>query len=170
MEKEKLQNLKRIIANLSDIEAKRVVELYENGQKTGYATIDKPWDEFYKNIDKNRTALFYHVRPTKYLFRFYPFFCHLPSSAMGMSIHKFRTFLFLVQYSFYGTIPYLQRCCPIDHCPGIEHLVQTDLITAITLRKNSHSAHKEHCDCNKSVRSFHDIILFLLRCREPLQE
>ena len=53
MEKEKLQNLKRIIANLSDIEAKRVVELYENGQKTGYATIDEPWDEFYKNIDKN---------------------------------------------------------------------------------------------------------------------
>lgn len=57
MEKEKLQNLKRVIANLSDIEAKRVVELYENGQKTGYATIDKPWDEFYKNIDKNDSFL-----------------------------------------------------------------------------------------------------------------
>lgn len=61
MEKEKLQNLKRIIANLSDIEAKRVVELYENGQKTGYATIDKPWDEFYKNIDKN--DLFLNTTP-----------------------------------------------------------------------------------------------------------
>ena len=57
MEKEKLQNLKRVIANLSDVEAKKVVELYENGQKTGYATIDKPWDEFYKNIDKNNLFL-----------------------------------------------------------------------------------------------------------------
>ena len=61
MEKEKLQNLKRVIANLSDIEAKRVVELFENGQKTGYATIDKPWDEFYKNNDEN--SLFLNTTP-----------------------------------------------------------------------------------------------------------
>lgn len=61
MEKEKLQNLKRVIANLSDIEAKRVIELFENGQKTGYATIDKPWDEFYKNSDEN--SLFLNTTP-----------------------------------------------------------------------------------------------------------
>lgn len=61
MEKEKLKNLKRLLENLSDIEAKRVVQLFENGQKTGYATIDKPWDKFYENIDKN--SLFLNTTP-----------------------------------------------------------------------------------------------------------
>lgn len=61
MEKEKLLNLKRVIATLSDVEAKKVIELFESGKKTGYATIDRPWDEFYKNIKQN--SLFLNTTP-----------------------------------------------------------------------------------------------------------
>lgn len=61
MEKEKLQNLRRVVSNLSDAEAKKVLELFESGQKTGYATIDKPWDEFYKNTEKK--SLFLDTTP-----------------------------------------------------------------------------------------------------------
>lgn len=47
MEKEKVKALKRIISTLSKEEAKKIVDLYESGQKTGYATLDRPWEEFY---------------------------------------------------------------------------------------------------------------------------
>ncbi len=57
MEKEKLRNLKRVLSTLSQEEAEKVVNLFESGQKTGYATIDKPWDEFYESIDKNNIFL-----------------------------------------------------------------------------------------------------------------
>ena len=42
--KEKLKSLKRIISTLSEDEAKMVIKLYENGEKTGYPTLDRPWE------------------------------------------------------------------------------------------------------------------------------
>ncbi len=61
MEKEKLQALKRIISTLSEEEAKKVVELCKNGEKTGYATLDKPWEKFYEN--KHKTDQFLNTTP-----------------------------------------------------------------------------------------------------------
>lgn len=52
MDKEKLKSLKRIISTLPEEEAKKVVDLYESGQKTGYATLDMPWEEFYDKKGK----------------------------------------------------------------------------------------------------------------------
>ena len=53
MDKEKLKSLKRIISTLPEEEAKKVVDLYESGQKTGYATLDMPWEEFYNKKGKS---------------------------------------------------------------------------------------------------------------------
>ena len=62
--KEKLQSLKRLIPTLSEEEAKVVVELFNNGEKTGYATVDRPWDNFYENIKKNTCKDFSYCRYT----------------------------------------------------------------------------------------------------------
>ena len=52
MEKEKLKALKRQVSKLSVEEAEKLVADFENGVKTGYATIDRPWDEFYDGVEK----------------------------------------------------------------------------------------------------------------------
>lgn len=52
MDKTKLKELKRLLPTLSEKEAKRVMEAFDNGEKTGYATVDRPWDAWYENIDK----------------------------------------------------------------------------------------------------------------------
>ena len=57
MNKENLKELKRLIANMPDEEAKRIISLFEAGEKTGYATIDRPWDSFYKDINKKNLFL-----------------------------------------------------------------------------------------------------------------
>lgn len=53
MEKEKLKALKRQLSMLSVAEAKKLANDFEQGKKTGYATIDRPWDEFYVDIEKS---------------------------------------------------------------------------------------------------------------------
>ena len=57
MEKEKLKSLKRVISNLSEDEAKIVISAFERGEKTGYATIDRAWDDFYEGIKVNTSFL-----------------------------------------------------------------------------------------------------------------
>ena len=52
MNKEQLKALKRLLPTLSEAESKRVMEAFEKGEKTGYATIDRPWDACYENIEK----------------------------------------------------------------------------------------------------------------------
>lgn len=52
-EKEKLKALKRIVVGLPESVAVRLVKTYREGEKTGYATIDRPWDEFYSSIKEN---------------------------------------------------------------------------------------------------------------------
>lgn len=61
MEKEKLKALKRQISKLTPEEAQRVILDFESGRKTGYATIDRPWDNFYENIEKK--DLFINTTP-----------------------------------------------------------------------------------------------------------
>lgn len=61
MNKEQLKDLKRLISTLPEEEAKKVLNLYNEGKKTGYATVDRPWDLFYKNIDKR--DLFLNTTP-----------------------------------------------------------------------------------------------------------
>ena len=53
MENEQLKAVKRLINSLDQSEAKIVLERFNNHQITGYATLDRPWDYFYKNIVKN---------------------------------------------------------------------------------------------------------------------
>ena len=50
--KESLKALKRLLPTLSENEARRVIQAFDNGQKTGYPTVDRPWDDFYKNIER----------------------------------------------------------------------------------------------------------------------
>ena len=57
MDKESLLALKRLLPTLSKIEAKRVSVAFENGEKTGYATVDRPWEWFYKEVDRNTKFL-----------------------------------------------------------------------------------------------------------------
>ena len=57
MKEESLKSLKRVLPSLDEDEAKRVMEAYNNGEKTGYATIDRPWDTFYENVDKKELFL-----------------------------------------------------------------------------------------------------------------
>lgn len=54
---DKIKSLNRVIATLSPDEAALVTELFNSGKKTGYATIDKPWEDFYKGIEKKDTFL-----------------------------------------------------------------------------------------------------------------
>ena len=61
MELERVNALKRIIQSSSEEEAKRVIEAYEHGEKTGYGTLDRPWDSFYSNIKQN--DLFLNTTP-----------------------------------------------------------------------------------------------------------
>lgn len=61
MYKEKLKALKRLIQTLPEEEAKKVKIAFENGEKTGYGTIDRPWDDFYNKND-NKT-LFLDTTP-----------------------------------------------------------------------------------------------------------
>lgn len=61
MNKEQLKDLKRLISTLPEEETKKVLNLYNEGKKTGYATVDRPWDLFYKNIDKK--DLFLNTTP-----------------------------------------------------------------------------------------------------------
>ena len=53
MEKDQYKDLKRLIQALPSDEAKRVAEAFERGEKTGYATVDRPWNLFYQDIKKN---------------------------------------------------------------------------------------------------------------------
>ncbi len=57
MEKEKLKSLKRLIQTLSDEETREVLKKYESGEKTGYATVDRPWEAFYDDGRKNELFL-----------------------------------------------------------------------------------------------------------------
>ena len=57
IEKEKLQALKRVVRNVTAEEAKKITELFMANKKTGYATLDRPWDDFYKNIELNNLFL-----------------------------------------------------------------------------------------------------------------
>lgn len=59
--KEELKSLKRLIATLPENEVKKIMKLYESGQNTGYATVDRPWDKFYEKINKN--SLFLNTTP-----------------------------------------------------------------------------------------------------------
>lgn len=61
MELERVNALKRIIQSSSEEEAKRVIEAYEHGEKTGYGTLDRPWDSFYSIIKQN--DLFLNTTP-----------------------------------------------------------------------------------------------------------
>lgn len=57
MEKEKLKALSRLLPTLTEEEAFRVTMAVENNEKTGYATIDRPWEQFYSGIEKNKKFL-----------------------------------------------------------------------------------------------------------------
>ena len=57
MDKERLKSLKRLVQTLPMEEAYRVVKAFENNEKTGYATVDRPWDYFYNDIKKNNLFL-----------------------------------------------------------------------------------------------------------------
>ena len=57
MDNEKLRALERLVRTLPDEEAKRVVKLFEEGKETGYPTVDRPWEYFYRNIEKKDTFL-----------------------------------------------------------------------------------------------------------------
>ena len=57
MDKEQLKALKRLIGTLPEAEAQRVAKAFEKGEKTGYATIDRPWGQFYSGIKKNSVFL-----------------------------------------------------------------------------------------------------------------
>ena len=61
MDKERLKSLKRLVQTLPMEEAYRVVKAFENNEKTGYATVDRPWDYFYNDIKKN--DLFLNTTP-----------------------------------------------------------------------------------------------------------
>ena len=52
MDKEQLKSLKRLMQTLPETEAQRVAKALEKGEKTGYATIDRPWEQFYSGIKK----------------------------------------------------------------------------------------------------------------------
>lgn len=55
--RENVKDLKRLIHTLPKEEAEVVVKAYESGKKTGYATVDRPWDSFYSNTQKNNMFL-----------------------------------------------------------------------------------------------------------------
>ena len=57
MDKEQLKSLKRLMQTLPETEAQRVAKALEKGEKTGYATIDRPWEQFYSGIKKNNIFL-----------------------------------------------------------------------------------------------------------------
>ena len=57
MDKEKLKAFKRLIQTLPKEEAHRVTTAFEKGEKTGYATLDRPWDYFYSGIKKSELFL-----------------------------------------------------------------------------------------------------------------
>ena len=57
----KSRSLQRLLPTLTEEEAKWVNESIEAGNKTGYATVDLPWEDFYKNIDRN--DLFLNTTP-----------------------------------------------------------------------------------------------------------
>ena len=57
MDKEQLKSLKRLMQTLPETEAQRVAKALEKGEKTGYATIDRPWEQFYSEIKKNNIFL-----------------------------------------------------------------------------------------------------------------
>ena len=57
IDKTKLKELKRLLPTLSEKEAKRVMEAFDNGEKTGYATVDRPWDLFYQTVEKKNRFL-----------------------------------------------------------------------------------------------------------------
>ena len=53
MGKDNLKSLKRVVSSLSEEEANEVMRKYELGEPTGYATIDRPWNSFYENVEQN---------------------------------------------------------------------------------------------------------------------
>lgn len=58
---DKNKNLKRLLIELPENEATEVIQKFELGQKTGYATVDRPWDSFYQNNE--RKNLFLNTTP-----------------------------------------------------------------------------------------------------------
>ena len=63
---DKLKALKRLAISLSNEEYESVLENIDNGKKTGYATLDKPWDAFYQNIEKK--SMFLNTTPYQGVF------------------------------------------------------------------------------------------------------
>ena len=57
IEKEKALALKRIISTLSEVDAKELATKFEQGERTGYPTIDRPWDDFYQSTEKKHNFL-----------------------------------------------------------------------------------------------------------------
>ena len=51
-EKEKWKAYKRITANFTGDQKNELLQKINNGEKTGYATLDRPWDQYYKDIKK----------------------------------------------------------------------------------------------------------------------
>jgi len=56
-DKEKIKALNRLIKTLPAEEVNIILNKIKNGEKTGYATLDKPWEVFYKGIEKKETFL-----------------------------------------------------------------------------------------------------------------
>lgn len=57
----KLQSLKRLLSTLPNDEAEILAKKIKQGEKTGYATIDCPWENFYSSIRSN--DLFLNTTP-----------------------------------------------------------------------------------------------------------
>lgn len=58
-----LKALKRLLPTLSQEEATRVHALYLAGKRTGYPTVDRPWDDYYENLGIQQTDRFLNTTP-----------------------------------------------------------------------------------------------------------
>ena len=56
LKKEKWESYKRITVNLTSEQKNELLQKINNGEKTGYATIDQPWLQQYKNYDSSRDS------------------------------------------------------------------------------------------------------------------
>ena len=50
---ERLKALRRIVFQLPKSEAENIEYKFNNGLKTGYATLDRPWEKYYSEYVKN---------------------------------------------------------------------------------------------------------------------
>lgn len=64
--KEQLKALKRVAAQLPPEEAKILIDTFGIGEKTGYATVDQPWNQFYNNLELNDSSLHEFKNKTPY--------------------------------------------------------------------------------------------------------